>query len=845
MYHGLVERLASSRRASSTLDALLARLPHSGVGFELTLPRAWTWMNLWAADVRHMALDVVTFPRTRFAEDVLAEQCNFCGTALSEPSEFAERFALAPWPYEPFGAFAYRIAHVQNDASLDSPLSPCPPGTRLELGHTECLVAYAFAAFADRNENARLKPCPALGGPTITETLLFDELLPAEALLWSLILTDPEGREQALAGYRERLARKATVYNWARNALTWFDARRAWAARNQHEPPALAPTTYRLRRRAFFGLVTQLELYRAIQDDNVNVVVAALEQGEGVDVNNVGVGIDNAIQGENVLELAALRFDAIDTVRALRTMEIFYDYDFLLVISKVMRGANSFDMFRLFAVQDNARHRIDPLVRFTYLPGVASATFLRQAMMMRIDIARRRETVRLLMQLVRPGRTQDALLELLATALEYVNGQIDVDAYNFFFAGNAGNYVLDPLYQDGEALKMAVRAVNILFLTAMLTEANANIGNGALLVYIDPNDVPETSSRMRKIQMHMIIMLLRLGANPQSLPPATREYYNFSIFDEATTAVEFDRLLVAGFVPSQAALPRAFEFSFELGIRAVHARTPNVTERLLLVVELAPTQTASVLAYVRSVAANASKVALARLVVRQRNFELARELIDNFGVVPAENEAMSIGNDARLRTLLLAPTIDARLQVANRPAPLTNVAPHEPPAEAEQAAPLIVGMIIRTNFLESIAILGERGRWFRHRADNNQPPDTGAGFPQQGFLNALEGRVGTLWAGFRVTDALPFAVAHAWNVAGDGTTVIDRTPLAREESAWYYGVHIPIETARELVYSNTPASTDFLDAVRFIEPLKRAQLLASIRDANPLTGVRRSTRRSR
>jgi hypothetical protein len=211
------------------------------------------------------------------------------------------------------------------------------------------------------------------------------------------------------------------------------------------------------------------------------------------------------------------------------------------------------------------------------------------------------------------------------------------------------------------------------------------------------------------------------------------------------------------------------------------------------------------------------------------SFSVLKRLVDA-GASVSRELVESVAN-VRTRVLLMASHLDAQRAATARSTSIR--APHDTPPGAETAARQLQTILsIPTRDRE---LLRERGRWFYHDASQRLPVDTGSGVDQKGFLNALEAESGTLWAGYRILDMVPMPLEHAWNIVDN--TVLDRTPTAKTMSGWYYGVRVPYDVARELVYLDTAAHEHFLDALRFVDDAAATTFIERIRVVNPIAGA--------
>jgi len=695
--------------------------PHSGVVFApafqtMERPR---WFDLYAADERDGAVDVLTvYPRELDAE-TLDKECGICIEPLSEPSGTADRFALATelHRYEGLATFARR-RRTSADFTQDGPELLCLDGTAYDVLHTQCLLANAFTSF--RRENGRLAVC-LTEPPLVGVTLRFDLL--AEDALWSLIVTEDEdgAPRDVFSAMLLKLSLLGEANAWARAAVARLHAYALEAVQPAFVPDAV----WALRQRAVQGGVvrTLASLLRAIRANNVSRVR-----------EHLAVGIDP------LADTSALAVDGGGTY------------------------ATPLDA----ALRLNRAVIVDELVdALEGRPGFDVRTTLVRALRLRAwDTA------------VTLVRTRNLSLITLG------GGAADATFWRLVVKTEPG----------AETLSRFLSAARIAERRYLLRD----------VLYHTP-DTPENTQFLKDII-----------ASPNFNAPADDS--------EALRTV-----LKLGYTASLVA---------ELLLRGASALADN--DRVLARVYYLSERGANVIATVRLLLdAGASPAAIPDVVLDGPQLELlVRDLVSD-----AYYEDFARRRNARLaRQMARTPTQRARIEAI-----VASVLPVDddadvagPPHRRPDGAPVSIEELVAVlpvQFVPTATLVRARGRWFRHVADVfEMPDDTGSGMPQRGFENALARSArGSLWTGYRVLDSAPsLPIAHAWNVLADGTTVLDRTPLALTESAWYYGVRVPVDVARRIVAENSIGTKDVLDGVRFLEPEQQAAALRAIADANPL-----------
>ena len=800
------------------------------------------WLDLYAADARDGAYDVLQFYPRNLDAGTLATNCGICREPLSAPSGFAAYFArandLARFD-DALGSFARR-RRIGADPLTDAPEALCNGGRSYDVLHVQCLLANAFERILYHNGDFRVCLTESSAGGRVS--LRFDAL--PEDVLWSLVLetaaTEPEERTAAsvVTALRSAFLRRRPAL-WAAAASHKLDVLKAIADVGV-KPAIVTDAQWALREEVFLGPFSYEEFARAIGSHNVRRIEAHVQRD--FDVLATAGGVANVSFGAYA--------DAVTS----NLFRFGVEKDEPVVLRALLRAASTNAAFnanveREAAIAEGAPYSAaviaiemalswrTPLVGQATMPITPLEYMVESGHIIGVDFFD--ETI--------DGSLPNERSYVIRTLADAYLGDYErkdlatmLLKRNDFDAGDENSEVLSNALEYNWDFDIVS--------TLLQRGANARDRNNTMLQAVLAGNDNFFVSKEYDVNAASVIMLML--ANGAALPATL-------------SAMQRDRLV------SARAIDALLSLSAEDDITVTEARTALET------LASTPAQAGQLIRLLASLAIDDFDDELYDLLTVQIFVDMLLPRADPTGVVlllaradrvptrlwppgtaasTLERLLMSADFRRALRPdivgALESPRLRTLIAAALEPAPATGRvlrlrAPHEPPPGAETAARAVAAYLAAP--LASAQLVRERGRWFRHDVAR-APVGTGLGFAQRGSLNALEATRGTYWAGYRVLDyaMASFPVTHAWRVLEDGRTVLDRTPLALVESAWYFGITMPLALARAIVLENGIGTEDVLDGIRFLpSDERRAEVLAALRDANPLPDDERARRRQR
>jgi len=800
------------------------------------------WMDVYAADARDGALDILTFERARVPSALLTEKCTLCTQTLANASDNASRFdEAAPdyWSYAPLGAFARHRG--------DAAIGPGADEMLIDIAHSDCLVVYAFEVFAD-DDDQRLQVYGPLGKVSTHETLQFERLQPHESMLYSLVVTHPTPAK-AWRLYLERLETRAYAHEWAGATLNHM----LYLQEHVHDRPHVRPHVQALRQRVHVERVTVAAWFAAQSAGDVDTLRRAIAEDFNSNV------VDAA--GESALYRAVQQAQPDVVLMLLR--ETFDISKFTIrktFIYSLKRSA--LELIACF-FDPASRYSMDLLLPLNYDDAIITMMSIAGMVLLRSDVHT------YLLDRVEPQRRRKALLEMLRGS-SYETEEVAALGTNpvlHLVTSPRYNALLDIHYNDDEELFDAVQQVDYQYVEILL-RAGANVhARGDTIVSTLESLAPPNLE-------YAAVTLSCLVCFDATLPPHSstlRQRLSACLFwyivhdavcDDA--ALVMRKLVECGWLSSSDVMhamhamrpalvsiavnmlsPAERSFALEDTLRRCLRFDDNTRTIVQLFIDAGTlaTNDAIDVAYARGNGTSIPALCAAVAIDHVHALSTAASFLDmktatmlvNAGARVERARALT-ATSLSMRTLLMASHVDA--DRVDEPTRVRIRAPYEPPSGTEAIARNIASRFDDTQPLSVLFL--ERGRWFR-RYRSQRPPGTGTGSSSSTSLNALESPRGSLWYGFFIDDRAPSTlVATAWNVLDDGLSVLERTPSMCPNTGWYYGMCVPLDVARNVIYMQR--SNNVLTVLRTGDASVMAPYVQRIAQENSLVGTRRRRR---